>query len=65
MKSVTGIKEGTCCDEHLMLYEIVESLYCTPETNIAPHVNYTGTKTKKFRGTWVAQSVKCLTIGFN
>ena len=28
------IKEGTCCDEHQVMYGIVESLYCTPETNV-------------------------------
>ena len=28
-----GIKEGTCCDEHWVLYGTVESLHCTPETN--------------------------------
>ena len=33
MGKVMGIKEGTC-DEHRVLYESVESLYCTPETNI-------------------------------
>ena len=29
-------------DEHWVKYEIVESLYCTPETNITVYVNYTG-----------------------
>ena len=40
-----GIKE--CMhDEHWVIYEIVESLYCTPETNIILYVNYTGIKIK-------------------
>ena len=29
-----GIKEGTCCDEHQMLYASDKSLNSTPETNI-------------------------------
>ena len=29
------------------MYRIVESLYCTPETNITLYVNYTGIKIKK------------------
>ena len=29
------------------MYGIVESLYCTPETNITPYVNYIGIKKKK------------------
>ena len=33
-----GIKEPTCCDEHWVMYGSVESLYCTPETNITLHV---------------------------
>ena len=41
-----GIKEGTCCDEHWVMYGIVESLYYTPEINITQYVNYTGIKTK-------------------
>jgi len=28
-----GIKEGTCCDEHWVLYVSDESLNSTPETN--------------------------------
>ena len=32
------LKESTC-DEHLMLYESDESLYCTLETNITLYVN--------------------------
>ena len=31
---VIGIKKCACCDEHQVLYGTVESLYCTPETNI-------------------------------
>ena len=30
-----GIKEGTCCDEHWVLYVSDESLNSTPEANIA------------------------------
>ena len=36
-----GIKEGTC-DEHWVMYRGVESLDCTPETNLTLHVSYTG-----------------------
>ena len=35
-----GIKEGTCCDEHWVLYGSDESLNTTPETNITLYVNY-------------------------
>ena len=34
-----GIKEGTCCDEHWMLYVSDESQISTPETNIMRYVN--------------------------
>ena len=34
-----GIKECNC-DEHWVLYESVESLYCTLETNIALFANW-------------------------
>ena len=34
VEKVMRIKEGTCCDEHQVMYGIVESLYCTPETNL-------------------------------
>ena len=39
--SETGdeIKEHTC-DEHQGVYGSVESLYCTPKTNITLYVNY-------------------------
>ena len=36
-----GTKEGTC-DEHQVLYSVVELLYCTPETNTTQYVNYSG-----------------------
>ena len=36
-----GIKECTCRDEHWVLYGSVESLYCTPETDITLYVNST------------------------
>ena len=35
-----GIKEGTCCDEHRVLYGSAESLNSTPETNITLHIDY-------------------------
>ena len=31
-------------DEHWVMYRIVESLYCTPETNFTLYVNYIGIK---------------------
>ena len=31
-------------DEHWVMYGIVESMYCTPETNITLYVNYTQIK---------------------
>ena len=34
VKQVLGIKEGTCPDEHRVLYKSVESLYCTPGTRV-------------------------------
>ena len=33
-KQVMGIKGDTCRDDHRVMYGIVESLYCTSETNI-------------------------------
>jgi len=36
---VMGIKEGTCCDEHQVLYGSIKSLTCTPEINITLYVN--------------------------
>ena len=47
MKLVMGIKECNCCDKYWMMYQIVESLNCTPETNITLYVNYTETKNLK------------------
>ena len=41
VEKVIRIKECTC-DEHQVLYISVESLYCTPETNITLCVNYFG-----------------------
>ena len=29
------------------MYGVIESIYCTPETNVTLYVNYTGIKTKK------------------
>ena len=40
VKQVIGIKEGTCYDEHCMLYVSDESLNSTtPETNITLQVS--------------------------
>ena len=39
---MVGINEYTYHDEHQVIYRIVESLHCTPETNITLYVNYTG-----------------------
>ena len=42
-----GIKEGTCYDEHCVLYVSDGLLNSTPETNIALYVNYLKFKIKK------------------
>ena len=39
VKWVMGIKEGTCCVEHWVLYVSGYSLNSTPETNIILYVN--------------------------
>ena len=36
---VMGTKEGTCCDEHWVLYERDELLNSTPEISTALYVN--------------------------
>ena len=46
VKCVMEINEYTYHDEHWEMYRIVESLYCTPETNITLYVNCTGIKIK-------------------
>ena len=38
-KWVMGLKEGTCWDEHWVLYVSDESLNSTPETNSILYVN--------------------------
>ena len=43
-----GINEGTC-DEHRVMYGSVKSLYCMPETNIIPYVNWNLNKNLKGR----------------
>ena len=43
------IKEGTCHDDHQVLYGIVELLYCPPETNMTLYVNCTEIKIKKLK----------------
>ena len=45
VKQVMEIKECTC-DEHWVMYEIVESVCCIPETNITLNGNSTGIKIK-------------------
>ena len=40
VKKMKEIKEYTYHDEHRVMYRVVESLYCTPETNITLYVNY-------------------------
>ena len=42
-------KEGAC-DEHWVMYGSVESLCCTPKTNITVYVNCTGFKKYKEGG---------------
>ena len=34
-----GREECTCCHEHWVTHESIESLYSTPETNVMPYVN--------------------------
>ena len=46
MKYIKGIK-STHRHEHGVMYRMVESLYCIPETNITLYVNYTGIFLKK------------------
>lgn len=43
------IKEGTCHDEHPVMYGTAESLYCTPETNIILYANKVKSKLKKIK----------------
>ena len=40
-------EECACHAEHQVMHRVGESLYCTPETNITLHDNYTGIKVKK------------------
>ena len=39
VKQVMGIKEGSCPDEHQVIYEIVQSLHWLPETHVTLYVN--------------------------
>ena len=39
VKYVMGIKEGTCCNEHWMLYASDESLNSIPASNITLYSN--------------------------
>ena len=39
VKYVTGIKECTCRDGPVVMYGIVESLCCTPGTDITLYAN--------------------------
>ena len=47
VKWVVGIKECTCCNEHKVLHGGVESLHCTPETNITLYANWNLKTNKK------------------
>ena len=38
-KWVMSIKEGTCCDEHWVLYISDESLNSSPDTNFTIYAN--------------------------
>ena len=42
-----GIKEGTCCDEHWVLYTTNESLNTTSKTNDVLYVGYLNIIIKK------------------
>lgn len=35
-----GVKEYTFCGEHWVIYESVESLYCTPKINAMLYVKW-------------------------
>ena len=37
----------TYCGDHFAIYRNIESLCCTPETNIILYINYTSIKKKK------------------
>lgn len=43
---IEGIKECTYHDEHWVKYGIIESIYCTAETNTTLYVNSLGIKIK-------------------
>lgn len=42
-----GDEEDTCLDEHGVMYDIVESLYCGHETVLTLYVNHAGIKILK------------------
>ena len=44
VKWVMGIKKCTCPDQYWVIYEIVESLYCIPASNITLYINHNGIK---------------------
>ena len=46
---MTRIKEVTPCDEHREIYGSVESLHCTPETNIILHIAILESKLKTLK----------------
>ena len=46
---VMGIQEGTWSEEHQVLYGSVQSLHCTPETNITLYVNWNLNKNLKLQ----------------
>ena len=47
VKQGMGIKKTTCCDKYRVWYGTVESLNCTPETNIILCVNWNLNKNLK------------------
>ena len=49
------LKVYTYHDEHWVMYRLVESLYCTPETTIALYVNNTGIKILKKCKCWAPE----------
>ena len=68
MGEIDGFEEYTC-DEHWVMYGIVESLYCTAQTNITVYVNYTGIKIesliKKKGGDPLAHTIRVLVSHFH
>ena len=55
-----GTDGSYTCGKHSIMYKIVESLCCTPETNITLHVNYTKKlkKIKEYPHKWTSVPTK-------